>query len=109
MQPPWIHRADLDRGVGGLPSLRCESRRELMSVERLDDIRFSTSTELPRGRRRRSRRLRLENLDTDIPPLHGQMETTQAAIGEEEANSCWRFELTCRADRDRRARVSTDS
>ena len=31
--------------------------------------------------------LRLENLDTDIPPPHEAMEATRAAIGEDEANS----------------------
>jgi aspartate/methionine/tyrosine aminotransferase len=31
--------------------------------------------------------LRLENLDTDIPPPEAAMEATRAAIGEDEANS----------------------
>jgi len=31
--------------------------------------------------------LRMENLDTDVPPPSAAMEATRAAIGEDEANS----------------------
>src|ERR687897_3061510 len=35
--------------------------------------------------------LRMENLDTDIPPPREAMEATRAAIGDDEANSCLPF------------------
>jgi aspartate/methionine/tyrosine aminotransferase len=58
-----------------------------MSVARLDDIPGFNIDRVAAAAGDDPDVLRLENLDTDIPPPAESMEATRAAIGEDEANS----------------------
>jgi aspartate/methionine/tyrosine aminotransferase len=58
-----------------------------MSVARLDDIPGFNIDRVAAAAGDDPDVLRLENLDTDIPPPSEAMEATRAAIGEDEANS----------------------
>ena len=58
-----------------------------MSVRRLDDIPGFNIDRVAAAAGDDPDVLRLENLDTDIPPPAAAMEATRAAIGEDEANS----------------------
>jgi aspartate/methionine/tyrosine aminotransferase len=58
-----------------------------MSVARLDDIAGFNIDRVAAAAGDDPEVLRLENLDTDIPPPAEAMEATRAAIGEDEANS----------------------
>ena len=58
-----------------------------MSVRRLDDIPGFNIDRVAAAAGDDPEVLRLENLDTDVPPPEAAMEATRAAIGEDEANS----------------------
>jgi aspartate/methionine/tyrosine aminotransferase len=58
-----------------------------MSVRRLDDIPGFNIDRVAAAAGDDADVLRLENLDTDIPPPEAAMQATRAAIGEDEANS----------------------
>ncbi|WP_436494358.1 pyridoxal phosphate-dependent aminotransferase [Actinokineospora sp. HUAS TT18] len=58
-----------------------------MSVRRLDNIPGFSIDKVAAAAGRDPDVLRLENLDTDIPPPAGVIEATRAAVGEDEANS----------------------
>jgi aspartate/methionine/tyrosine aminotransferase len=58
-----------------------------MSVRRLDDIPGFNIDRVAAAAGDDPDVLRLENLDTDIPPPEAAMQATRAAIGEDEANS----------------------
>ena len=58
-----------------------------MSVRRLDDIPGFNIDRVAAAAGDDPDVLRMENLDTDIPPPPEAMEATRAAIGEDEANS----------------------
>jgi len=58
-----------------------------MGVQRLNDIPGFNIDRVAAAAGDDPDVLRLENLDTDIPPPPEAMEATRAAIGEDEANS----------------------
>jgi aspartate/methionine/tyrosine aminotransferase len=58
-----------------------------MSVRRLDDIPGFNIDRVAAAAGDDPDVLRLENLDTDVPPPEAAMEATRAAIGEDDANS----------------------
>src|SRR5215216_3438612 len=83
--PPARRRPD----AGDLKSLTLHSSKKEgpMSVGRLEEIPGFNIDRVAAAAGDDPDVLRLENLDTDVPPPAEAMEATRAAIGEDDANS----------------------
>jgi N-succinyldiaminopimelate aminotransferase len=76
-----------DNGAQITPTIGLSRREKRMGVRRLDQIPGFNIDRVAAAAGNDPEILRLENLDTDIPPPDEALEATRAAIGEDEANS----------------------